>query len=197
MNDWAVDGPPGPGPGPVGRLAEVAFDGPLVADGGVVGVEPGGPACAPLAQQVPGLVEGDLEAAQPLPLRRARLAPRLLLEQLVLLARQLVDPVERALVLHEDPPSGPDAVRPRSGRPAVLSSAASVPAPPHRRRSAHQMAAPCTVPARYDAVVCASRGSGRWGRHEQQPASEFLLTPSTCGVARGAGLPAATLISGA
>ena len=30
MNDWAVDGPPGPGPGPVGRLAEVAFDGPLV-----------------------------------------------------------------------------------------------------------------------------------------------------------------------
>jgi hypothetical protein len=46
-------------------LLQVALDGVLVAQRGVVGVEPGALARAPLAQQIPVLVELDPDALEP------------------------------------------------------------------------------------------------------------------------------------
>src|SRR4249919_3977282 len=51
-------------------------------------------------QEIPALVQGDLELLDPLSLRVAHLATRLPLEQLVLLVGQLVDALDQILVLH-------------------------------------------------------------------------------------------------
>ena len=53
--------------------ADVALDGLLVADGRVVGIQPRRPPGATLAEEVPALVERDLETFQALLVRRGRL----------------------------------------------------------------------------------------------------------------------------
>jgi hypothetical protein len=57
-----------------------------------------------LMQKVPALVQPNLEELQALALLIAGLAVGLLLEQLMLLVRQLVDAVEHLFVLHTGPP---------------------------------------------------------------------------------------------
>src|SRR6266516_2970627 len=85
--------------------AHVAVDGLLVAHARLVGVGARRPASPALMEEVPALVEADLEATQPLLVRLGCLASRLLLEELVLLARQLVDPLDDFLIVHDSPPS--------------------------------------------------------------------------------------------
>src|SRR6185295_5889666 len=62
------------------------------------------PPGAPLAQQVPALVERHLNALQLRLVRLGRLALGLAFEQGMFLARQLVDPVRDLLVIHGIPP---------------------------------------------------------------------------------------------
>ena len=52
-------------------------------------------------EEIPTLVETDLEALESLVVRLGRLPSRLLPEQLVLLVRQLVDPLDDLLVVHD------------------------------------------------------------------------------------------------
>jgi hypothetical protein len=86
------------------RLTFVSLDRPLIPDGGLVRVEPGGSASAALMEEVPALVEGDLQALQAGTLSLADLPAGLLLEELVLLVGQLVDAVDDPLVLHTASP---------------------------------------------------------------------------------------------
>jgi hypothetical protein len=79
----------------------VAFHGLLVSNVRAVRVEAGGSARASLAQQVPALVQGDLESAQSLPVGVGHLPVRFALEQLVLLACQLVDSAQHLFVVHK------------------------------------------------------------------------------------------------
>src|SRR5262245_16998299 len=74
--------------------ARVALDGALVPDGGLVRVLTGVAAGPSLVEQVPALVERHLELGEPLAVGIRRLAAPLALEQLVLLAREVVDPRE-------------------------------------------------------------------------------------------------------
>ena len=67
-------------------------------------------------EEVPALVEADLEAPQSLLVFLGCLASRLLLEELVLLTRQLIDPLDDLLIVHDTPPSS--LVRKLPGRPA-------------------------------------------------------------------------------
>jgi hypothetical protein len=61
-----------------------------------------------LVEEVPALVEGDLELHQALPFGLARLAARFGLPELMLLVRKLVDPLDDLLVVRV-------GSRPRSG----------------------------------------------------------------------------------
>jgi hypothetical protein len=55
-------------------------------------------------KEVPALVQGDLETLHPLALLVGHLPAGLPLEELVLLVRELVDPVDDLLVLHRSVP---------------------------------------------------------------------------------------------
>src|SRR5439155_6926367 len=83
-----------------GASAHVALDGPFVPDRRLVGIQAGGPAGPALVEQVPALVQGDLDPFEPLPLRLGHLAAGLPAEELVLLVGEVVDPVDDGLILH-------------------------------------------------------------------------------------------------
>src|SRR5215470_1634445 len=86
------------------RSAGVALDGLLVAQAGLPGILPELPLGAALAQQVPPLIQLDLDPPKLLLLGLARRALGLPLEQLVLPAGQLVDAVGDLLVIHGNSP---------------------------------------------------------------------------------------------
>ena len=91
------------------RSARVALDLSRISNPRLVRVHPGvapGPA---LVQEVPTLIEGDLELLEALAFGLVGLAARLRLPELVLLVRQLVDPLDDLLVVHvgSHPRSGP------------------------------------------------------------------------------------------
>jgi hypothetical protein len=69
------------------QSADVALHGFLVAKARFVGVLPEFPPGPPLAEQIPALIQHNLEALEPLAIGIGRGAMRLPLEQLVLLAR--------------------------------------------------------------------------------------------------------------
>src|SRR5439155_6625471 len=81
-------------------LFDVAFHSLLVAYRGLIWVEPGCPAGPPLVQEIPALVQRDLEPLHPFPVRLRCLPLRLLLEQGVLFVRQLVDAFDDVLIFH-------------------------------------------------------------------------------------------------
>src|SRR5262245_31339164 len=92
----------------VGRRHEIAhasgglaLDGLLVANLRAVGIETGRAPRPPLTEQVPALVQRDLEPAESGPVGVGDLPVRLALEELVFLARKLVDTAEHFLVVHE------------------------------------------------------------------------------------------------
>src|SRR2546425_13374580 len=82
------------------RSAEIALDGLLVPDRRLIRVEPGGAAGPALVQEIPALVEGDLESLQSLPILWTGLATGLFLEQRVFLVGQLVDASDQILIVH-------------------------------------------------------------------------------------------------
>src|SRR5262245_24871299 len=84
--------------------AGVAFDRLLVAQLRALGILAELAPRAALAQQVPALVERHLDALQPLAVRIGRLASCLALEERVLLARQLIDPIGYVPVVHDVSP---------------------------------------------------------------------------------------------
>jgi hypothetical protein len=79
----------------------VPLDGLLVANPCVVWIQTRRPACPSLAQQIPALVQSNLEPSQPHTIGVGHLPVRFTLEQLVFLARKLVDPAENFLVVHD------------------------------------------------------------------------------------------------
>src|SRR3954454_21645282 len=81
---------------------QVALDGALVANARVLGVAPDLAQRAALAQQVPGLVELDLDLLEALAVRGQRLALVVLFlaAQVVLLGHEPLDPRADALVAH-------------------------------------------------------------------------------------------------
>src|SRR5262249_2289518 len=81
------------------RSALVALDGALVANRRLVGILSGGTPSTALVEQVPALVERHLELREPLAVAIARLAATLALEQLVLLAGEVVDPSDDVRVV--------------------------------------------------------------------------------------------------
>jgi len=88
-----------------GLSVDVALDGSGVADLRLVGVEAGAAASPALVQQVPALVEFDLQLPEAFVLGRSHLLVAGPFEQQMLLVRHLVDPVDEALVLHARLPS--------------------------------------------------------------------------------------------
>jgi hypothetical protein len=69
---------------------------------GLLRVETGRAACSALAEQVPALVELDLDGFEPAPVLVARRTGRLALPELVLLEDELLDcPVDLRIVGHE------------------------------------------------------------------------------------------------
>src|SRR5215469_6162627 len=87
-------------PPPGKNSARIALDGLLVAQLRILGILPELPPRPALAQKIPPLVEPDLDLAQLLPLGIRGAALRFALEQLMLPACQLVDPVGDPLVIH-------------------------------------------------------------------------------------------------
>src|SRR5215510_8399228 len=81
-------------------LPEVSLDRLLVPDLGIVRVLAGRPQCSPLVQQVPALVQRDLELLHTLPVGFGGLTLGFLLQESMLLMSQLVDAVDDALVVH-------------------------------------------------------------------------------------------------
>src|SRR5205085_1981266 len=81
-------------------LLLVVLDGALATDLGGVGVEAGVAASAPLAQQVPALVERDLDLLEPGMLVVAQPDAGLALLELVLLGDECVDPLDDLGVVH-------------------------------------------------------------------------------------------------
>ena len=79
---------------------DVALDGAGIANLRLVRIEAGAAPRSPLMQEVPALIERDLQIVQAFSIRGARLAAGFPLKQLVLLRRELVDPAEDVLVLH-------------------------------------------------------------------------------------------------
>src|SRR5262249_2234560 len=79
-----------------------ALDRLLASDRRTVRVAATRPPRPSLGQQVPALVQGDLDPLEPRAIGVGHLAARFSLEQLVLLARELVDPPENVLVVHDD-----------------------------------------------------------------------------------------------
>src|SRR5207244_10547249 len=71
--------------------ARVALDSLRSSNPGFAGVEPRRPASPSLAEQVPALVQRDLEPSEPITVGVGHLPVRLTLEQLVFLARKFVD----------------------------------------------------------------------------------------------------------
>src|SRR5438105_13400598 len=90
----------------VGRAgsARVSLDSLLVSDPCVVGLQPRRAPGASLAEQVPALIERDLDLSEPLTVGIGHVQVRFPLEKLVLLARKLVDPAEYLRVVHGRPP---------------------------------------------------------------------------------------------
>src|SRR5206468_4635297 len=79
----------------------VAFDRFLVANVRAVRVETRRAPRPSLTQQVPALVQRDLEPAESRPVGVGHLPVRFALEELVLLARKLVDASEDFLIVHD------------------------------------------------------------------------------------------------
>src|SRR6266508_5677829 len=92
VRPWLIRSPP--------RLPQVPFDRPGIPDPGLLGVQPRGPPCPTLVQQVPALVEGDLDLLQPLAVGLGGLPAPLPLEQFVLELREFVDAVDHVRVVH-------------------------------------------------------------------------------------------------
>src|SRR6516164_2515703 len=86
------------------RSARVALHCLLVADRRLIWVLAELPPGAPLPEQIPAWVEGDLEAPQLLAVRVGRRAARFPVEQLMLLAGKLVDSIDDLVVSHGIPP---------------------------------------------------------------------------------------------
>src|SRR3954466_13833682 len=101
------------------RSVDVALDRALVSHARVIGIHPGGPARAALVQQVPALVQAHPELLEPITVLVRRLATRLLLEQRVLLVRELVDPCDHVFVFHATPSSLSGPHRPTVRRKRV------------------------------------------------------------------------------
>src|SRR5207245_3432138 len=80
--------------------ARVALDSLPSSTPCFAGVEPRRPASPSLAEQVPALVQRDLEPSEPITVGVGHLPVRLTLEQLVFLARKFVDSAEDLRVVH-------------------------------------------------------------------------------------------------
>src|SRR2546422_2171851 len=80
--------------------ARVALDSLLSSNPCFAGVEPRRPPSPSLAEQVPALVQRDLEPSEPITVGVGHLPVRLTLEQLVFLARKFVDSAEDLRVVH-------------------------------------------------------------------------------------------------
>jgi len=80
--------------------ARVSLDSLLVSDPCIVGLEPRRSPSASLAEQVPALIERDLDLSEPLTVGIGYVRVRFSLEELVFLARKLVDPAEYLRVVH-------------------------------------------------------------------------------------------------
>src|SRR5580765_747409 len=104
--------------GSIGSSVHVALDGSLVAHLRLIGIEPRIPPGAPLMEEIPRLVQGDLQMPQTLDVRFRGLASRLFLEQLVLFRCELVDPLQDVLVFHGAPPSDDPTLQTPGRKPA-------------------------------------------------------------------------------
>src|SRR6187397_2382175 len=93
------------GPSPTDPSAEVALDLGGPANLRVVRVHAGGASSPPLMQEIPGLIQHDLELLGALSLGVAGLAAGLALPQIVLLGGQPIDLLDHGLVVHVFPPS--------------------------------------------------------------------------------------------
>src|SRR5439155_15949792 len=80
--------------------ARVALDSLRISNPCFAGVEPRRPASPSLAEQVPALVQRDLEPSEPITVGVGHLPVRLTLDQLVFLARKFVDSAEDLRVVH-------------------------------------------------------------------------------------------------
>src|SRR5207245_769 len=80
--------------------ARVALDSLYISNPGFAGVEPRRPASPSLAEQVPALVQRDLEPSEPITVGVGHLPVRLTLEQLLFLALKFVDSAEDLRVVH-------------------------------------------------------------------------------------------------
>jgi hypothetical protein len=80
--------------------ARVALHGSRVADRGLVGVLTGGAARPALVEEIPALVEGHTEVLEPLLLFGGDLSAAFAFPELVLLVRDLVDPLDHLFVVH-------------------------------------------------------------------------------------------------
>src|SRR5579864_8147590 len=92
------------------ELLLVVLDGPGAARRGGVRVHPELLERAALPQQVPALVEADLELGEPLLVGVGRVPLRLGVPQRVLLVDELLDPAVNLVVVH--PPNPSDGVAP-------------------------------------------------------------------------------------
>jgi hypothetical protein len=88
-------------------LTRIALDRSGVPNPGLAGILSGVPAGPPLVQQVPALIEQDLQLASALAVGVGCLLAGFPLEQLVLLASELVDPGDDVLVVQGSLPHPP------------------------------------------------------------------------------------------
>jgi hypothetical protein len=81
--------------------ADIALYGFLISNARFIGVLPEFPAGPSLPEQIPALIQHDLQVPKSLAIGVGRGAVRLPLEEFVLLARKLVDPLVDRRVVHE------------------------------------------------------------------------------------------------
>src|SRR5215471_20054948 len=82
------------------RSADVAFHRLFVANARFIGVLSELPAGSPLTEQIPALIQHDLQVPKSLTIGGARGAVRFPLEELVLLPRELVNPLIDRRIVH-------------------------------------------------------------------------------------------------
>jgi len=82
------------------QSARVSLDRLLISKLCFAWIEPHRPPSPSLTEQVPALVQHDLEASEPLAVSVGHLPLRFALEQLMLLARKFVNPAEDLRVVH-------------------------------------------------------------------------------------------------
>jgi hypothetical protein len=75
--------------------------GPLVSNAGIIGVQTEFTSCAPLPEQIPTLIQENLQMSKTLLVGLGCNALCLPLKQLVLFAGQLIDPVTDISIVHD------------------------------------------------------------------------------------------------